>query len=92
MDEKALLSSVQQMMDAQTEKIEQMMNSQSTKMELLIENQVTQRLNLLEEGQQEILERLVPRSRVDDLEEEVRFLKSIVRQITEDVQTLKKAN
>lgn len=50
------------------------------------------KFNLLAEGQKEIREMLVPRSRVDDLEEEVRFLKSVIRQISEDVQKLKKAN
>lgn len=50
------------------------------------------RFNLLAEGQQGILEKLVPRSRVDDLEDEVKFLKTIVRQMNEDLQKLKKAN
>ena len=44
-----------------------------------------------EQGQQAILEKLVPHSRVDDLEDEVKFLKSIVRQMNEDLQVLKKA-
>ena len=38
-----------------------------------------------------IKEKKVLRSRVDDLEDEVKFLKSVVRQINEDVQTLKRA-
>lgn len=50
------------------------------------------RFNLLAEGQRDILEKLVPRARVDDLEDEVKFLKSIVRQMNEDLQKLKKAN
>lgn len=35
---------------------------------------------------------LVPRSRVDDLEEEVKFLKIMVRQMAERISTLEKAN
>ena len=41
-------------------------------MMVLIESHVTPQLKLLAEGQQAILERLLPRSRADDLEE-VRF-------------------
>ena len=58
----------------------------------LIDAEFKPRFDLLAEGQQDILERLVPRSRVDDLEDEVKFLKSIVRQMNEDIQQLKKAN
>lgn len=50
------------------------------------------KFNLLADGIADIQEKLVPRSRVDDLEEEVKFLKSVIRQISEDVQKLKKAN
>lgn len=35
---------------------------------------------------------LVPRSRVDDPEEEVKFLKIMVRQMAERISTLEKAN
>lgn len=35
---------------------------------------------------------LVPRSRVDALEEEVKFLKIMVRQMAERISTLEKAN
>lgn len=58
---------------------------------VLIENLVIPKFNLLAEGQQAILEKLVPRSRVDELEDEIKFLKIIIRQINDDVQTLKKA-
>ena len=59
---------------------------------VLLESYVEPKFNLLAEGQQIILEKLVPRSRVDELDEELKFLKSIVRQINEDLQLLKKAN
>lgn len=58
---------------------------------ILLETEVNTKFNLLAEGQQAILEKLVPHSRVDDLEDEVKFLKSIVRQMNEDLQVLKKA-
>ena len=58
----------------------------------LMDAEFSKKFDLLAEGIQDIQEKLVPRSRVDDLEEEVKFLKSVVRQISEEVQALKKAN
>lgn len=63
-----------------------------SRMMAYFESAVMPKFDLLAEGQGDIREMLVPRSRVDDLEEEVRFLKSVIRQISEDVQKLKKAN
>ncbi len=60
-------------------------------MNVLIETKVQTQLNILAEGQQAILEKLVPRSRVDDLEEEIKFLKVIVRKMNEEIQQLKQA-
>lgn len=58
---------------------------------LTLENVIQPQLNALAEGHASILEKLVPRCRVDDLEEEVRFLKVLYRQMSEEVQGLKKA-
>ena len=60
-------------------------------MNVIIETTIQPQLNLLAEGQQAILGKLVPRSRVDELDEEVKFLKSVVRQMNDDIQLLKKA-
>ena len=57
----------------------------------LMDAEFKPKFDLLAEGIQDIQEKMVPRSRVDDLEDEVKFLKSIVRQINEDVQKLKRA-
>ena len=54
-------------------------------MAVLIESDVTPKFSLL-------TEKLVPRSRVDDLEDEVKFLKLMCRQMAEDIAKLKKAN
>lgn len=59
--------------------------------QVLMESQFQPQFNLLAEGQQAILEKLVPRSRVDDLEDEVKFLKSMVRRMDDELQALKKA-
>ena len=61
-------------------------------MAVLIEGDVTPKFSLLTDGIKDIQEKLVPRSRVDDLEDEVKFLKLMCRQMAEDIAKLKKAN
>ena len=61
-------------------------------MKALLDAEFQTKFNLLAEGIQDIQEKLVPRSRVDDLEEEVKFFKALYRQMNEDLQELKKAN
>ena len=58
-------------------------------MAVLIESDVTPKFNLLADGIKDIQEKLVPR---DDLEDEVKFLKLMCRQMAEDIAKLKKAN
>ena len=58
---------------------------------LLLENKVDPQLRLLAEGQQSILEKLVPVSRVEELENEVKFLRAFVVQLSERVDALQKA-
>ena len=58
---------------------------------LLLENQINPQLRLLAEGQQAILDKLVPVSRVEDLETEVKFLRAFVVQLAEKVELLQKA-
>ena len=48
------------------------------RLNVVMESAITPKLNLLAEGQQTLLETLAPKSRVEQLEEEVDFLKSIV--------------
>ena len=61
-------------------------------MAVLIESDVTPKFNLLADGIKDIQEKLVPRSRVDNLENEVKFLKLMYRQMAERVAPLEKAN
>ena len=61
-------------------------------MAVLIESDVAPKFSLLTDGIKDIQEKLVPRSRVDDLEDEVKFLKLMCRQMAEDIAKLKKAN
>ena len=60
-------------------------------MKVIVETAIQPQFNLLAEGQQAILEKLVPRSRVDELDEEVKFLKVVVRQMNDEIQLLKAA-
>ncbi len=63
----------------------------SRQISIVVENQITPQLRLLAEGTADIQERLIPRARVDELEDEVRFLKLMVRQMAERVSLLEKA-
>lgn len=58
---------------------------------VILENKVDPQLRLLAEGQQAILDKLVPVSRVDELETEVKFLRAFVVQLAEKVELLQKA-
>ena len=66
--------------------------SEVTGIKLALENVIQPQIDGLAENQQIILEKLVPRSRVDELEDEVKFMKVIIRQMNEDIQKLKAAN
>ena len=63
----------------------------SRQISIVVENQIKPQLGLLAEGTADIQERLIPRARVDELEDEVRFLKLMVRQMAERVSLLEKA-
>jgi len=56
----------------------------------LMESKFMPMFNLLLEGHQAIIDKLIPASRVDELEEEMKLLKIVVRQLSEDVHLLKK--
>lgn len=60
-------------------------------MHVIVESEITPKFNLLVEGQQTLLETLSPKSRVEELEEEVDFLKSIIKLHSEQIAELKKA-
>ena len=63
----------------------------SRQISIVVENQIKPQLRLLAEGTADIQERLIPRARVNELEDEVRFLKLMVRQMAERVSLLEKA-
>ena len=72
--------------------IDEKISASEERMQVLIENTVNPKFDLVMEALLDIREQMVPRSRVDDLEDEVKLLKSAVRQVAERVSALEKAN
>lgn len=79
------------MMDAMEAQKKEILQETAAATRVLIESSIMPKFNLLAEGQQTLLETLVPKSRVEDLEEEVDFLKSIIKLHSEQIAELKKA-
>ena len=61
------------------------------RMNVILESAIMPKFNLLAENQQTMMETLAPKSRVDELEEEVAFLRSIIRQHSREIEELKHA-
>ena len=58
----------------------------------VIESEVEPKLQTLAEGQETILERVVPVSRIEALESDVVVLKAAIRHLSAELAQLKKAN
>lgn len=56
-----------------------------------IEGAVIPQLQILAEGQQMLLETLAPKNRVEALEDEVVFIKSVMKAMSQEIAELKKA-
>lgn len=67
------------------------MQTTLTKVAVTQENIVLPRLQALAEGQQNLLDTLAPKNRVEVLEEEIDLLKTVVRALSKDMEELKKA-
>ena len=68
-----------------------MLKQSAANTRVIIESSVMKKLDLLIEGQQALRETLAPKSRVEELEEEVSFLKSVVRLHSQRLAELDKA-
>lgn len=79
------------MMDAMEAQKKEILRETASSTRVLIESSIMPKFNLLAEGQQTLLETLAPKSRVEELEEEVDFLKSIIKLHSEQIAELKKA-
>ena len=99
----AKMEESEQRMSAKVEESEQRMSakveesaSQTLKdamqgVSVLMESYFGPKFKLLFENQQTMMETLAPKSRVDELEEEVAFLRSIIRQHSREIEDLKHA-
>ena len=85
--EQRLFGKIEESEQRMTGKIEESEN----RMKVMMESYFDPKFNLLYENQQIMMEQLAPRSRVDDLEDEVKFLKSVVRQMNDDIRRLFRA-
>lgn len=93
------LALIQDLLDTQTARMMDVMEAQKKEIlqetaaatRVLIESSIMPKFNLLAEGQQTLLETLAPKSRVEALEEEVDFLKSVIKLHSEQIAELKKA-
>lgn len=79
------------MMDAMEAQKKEILQETAAATRVLIESSIMPKFNLLAEGQQTLLETLASKSRVEELEEEVDFLKSIIKLHSEQIAELKKA-
>ena len=92
------LALMQDLLDTQTARMMDAMEAQKKEIlqetaatRVLIESSIMPKFNLLAEGQQTLLETLAPKSRVEELEKEVDFLKSIIKLHSEQIAELKKS-
>ncbi len=77
--------------NASEERMTAKISASENRIMVYIENAVMPNFKLLAEGHQTLLETLAPKSRVDNLEDDVVFLKSIVKTLMQEVSDLKKA-
>ena len=77
---------------AQLKEMEERIIAQSAaNMRVLLESYVEPKFNLLAEGQKMLLETMAPKSRVEQLEDEVAFMKQVIKAMSQDIAELKKA-
>ena len=93
--EKQDLQAIKELIDtsitASEERMTAKIDASENRIMAYIENAVMPNFQLLAEGHQTLLETLAPKSRVDNLEDDVVFLKSIVKTLMQEVSDLKKA-
>ena len=84
LDEKAI--------DSKLEKLkEEILQESAHNMRVILESSVDKKLNLILEAVQTQKEAQIPKEQFDELEEEVAFLRSIIRQHSREIEALKHA-
>lgn len=83
-----ILSEIDAKMEAQKTEI---LSESAHNMRVILESYLEPKLKALAEGHELLLQTMAPKSRVENLEEEVTFLRRVVSSLSEDVAQLKKA-
>nr|DAE34797.1 MAG TPA: Coronin-1A [Caudoviricetes sp.] len=60
------------------------------RLNVVLESAIMPKFNLLAEGQQTILQTMAPKSKTEELEEEIDFLKAVVRSQSQRIEALEK--
>ena len=60
------------------------------RLNVVLESAIMPKFNLLAEGQQTILQTMAPKSKTEELEEELDFLKAVVRSQSQRIEALEK--
>lgn len=66
-------------------------DQRSERTQVLLETDYADKLQLLFEGHTTILETLAPKSRVEALEDDVSFMKTVIKALSQEIAELKKA-
>ena len=85
------LQAIKELIDASEERTQAKIDASENRIMAYIEAAVMPKFQILADGHQNILDTLAPKSRVDDLEDDVIFLKSIVKTLMQRVTDLEKA-
>lgn len=91
LDEKDLQAIQDMIQESASQTLKDAMQGASVLASVLMESYFGPKFKLLFENQQTMMETLAPKSRVDELEEEVAFLRSIIRQHSREIEELKHA-
>lgn len=77
--------------DASEERMKDHVTAAENRWMAFYEGSIQPQIQLLAEGHQTLLETLAPKNRVEALEDEVVFMKSVIKALAQDVAELKKA-
>ena len=82
------LQAIAQLMEKQKQEI---LDETTQRMKVLLDTEVTPKFNLLAENQKIMLDKLAPKSELEELRSEVSVLKLAIRSINQEIAELKKA-
>lgn len=60
------------------------------RLNVILESAIMPKFNLLAEGQQTLLETMAPKTKVEELEDEVQLLKAVLRSQSERIEAIEK--